>query len=391
MAITTQDISEIISNSEGPTVEFKRDISQRSDLAGELIAFANTLGGTLLVGVEDSGEIVGVLDAEAVMNALANISRNNCRPALYPLIEQVTVQEKTLVVVKVEPQKGPPYENNSGQCYVRVGNTKQLASPEQRARLLQRAGLYHFDETPVRETSLTDLDRSAFQAYFEKVSNQKLEVTGESLEALLEATRVVTTDLEGKKRLTVAGLLIFGREPQQTMPQSRVTAVRFLGDHPGVDRLNPQELHGSLPDLIQQSGDYAVQYTGMYSRIEGFTRQDIPLYPRQVLREAMTNAVTHRDYSRSGSQVRVFIFDNFMEIRSPGGLPNALTLESIRYYNHEARNPLLAQFLRRLGFMEEFGTGIPTIIRLMQAHNGTEPEFAVEGEEFVVRLYAKKP
>jgi ATP-dependent DNA helicase RecG len=187
--------------------------------------------------------------------------------------------------------------------------------------------------------------------------------------------------------MTVAGLLVFGKEPQRHLPQSRLSAVRFLGDDVVSDRLSPQEIAGTLPRLVQLADDYARQYTGVYSRIDGLVRSDKAFYPAAVVREAVTNAVAHRDYSIAGSQVRVFIFDNRLEVRSPGRLPNSMTLETIRFYNHESRNPLLAQFLNRLGLMEEFGAGIPTMIRLMKEHNGTEPEFALEGEEFVVRLF----
>jgi ATP-dependent DNA helicase RecG len=388
MALTANDILALIAGGEGPTVEFKRDVTQRSDTAGELIAFANSSGGMLLVGVEDDGQIVGVPDPDAVMNTLANISRDNCRPSLYPLIERVEINGLHVVAVRVDKRAGPPYENNSGQCYIRVGATKQLASPQQRARLLQQAGLYHFDETPVGGTTLQDLDRDAFRRYFEAIARQPLESIGLPWERLLEGTRVATT-VDGVQRLTVAGLLVFGLEPQRHLRQSRVSAVRFLGDEATADRLSPQELNGTLPQLAQQVEDYALQYTGVYSRIEGLVRSDKPFYPSPVIREAIVNAIAHRDYGIAGSQVRVFIFDNRFEVRSPGGLPNSMTLESIRLYNHESRNPLIAQFLSRLGLMEEFGTGIPTMIRLMKEHNNTEPEFAVEGEEFVVRLFAK--
>jgi ATP-dependent DNA helicase RecG len=292
-----------------------------------------------------------------------------------------------VIAVRVEKRIGPPYENNSGQCYIRVGATKQLASPQQRARMLQQSGLYHFDETPVNETTLADLDRDAFRNYFEKISQQPIEATGISWERLLEGTRVATT-VDEVQRLTVSGLLVFGKEPQRYMRQSRISAVRFLGNDTAADRLNPQELHGPLPQLVVQCGDYVKLYTGVFSQIEGFKRHDRPFCPPEVLREVVVNAVAHRDYSIAGNQIRLFMFDNHLEVRSPGRLPNTMTLESIRLYNHESRNPLIAQFLNRLGFMEEFGTGIPNIIRLMRSHNGTEPEFAIEGEEFVVRLLA---
>lgn len=387
MPYAANDILAMIAAGEGQNVEFKRDISQRSDTAGELIAFANTSGGTLLVGITDDGQIIGVSDPDAIMNALASISRDNCRPSLYPIIERVDVNGMPIIAVRVEKRTGPPYENNSGQCYIRVGATKQLASPQQRARMLQQSGLYHFDETPVVGTTLADLDREAFRNYFEKISRQPLEATGVTLEQLLEGTRVATT-VDDVPRLTVAGLLVFGREPQRYMRQSRITAVRFLGNDSTADRLNPQEMNGVLPQLVQQAGDYVKLYTGVYSQIEGFQRFDRPFCPPEVLREVVVNAVAHRDYSIVGSQIRLFMFDNHLEVRSPGRLPNSMTLESIRFYNHESRNPLIAQFLNRLGFMEEFGTGIPNMIRLMRAHNGTEPEFTIEGEEFVVRLFA---
>ncbi len=388
MSSRTEEILALIAGGESQTVEFKRDISQRSDTAGELIALANSGGGTLLVGVEDDGRINGVADPDAAMNSLANISRDNCRPSLYPLIERVEMQGKSVVAARVEKRTGPPFENNSGQCYLRVGPTKRLATPQERARMLQQAGLYHFDETPVAGTTLDDLDRQAFRSYFEKVSRQSVDRTGLPLERLLEGTRVATT-VDGTQRLTVAGLLVFGQEPQRRLPQSRITAVRFLGDDIARDRLSPQELAGPVSRLVRLADDYAHQYTGVYSRVDGLIRSDTPFYPAAAVREAVINAVAHRDYSIAGSQVRVFIFDNRFEVRSPGCLPNSMTLETIRFYNHESRNPLLAQLLNRLGLMEEFGAGIPTMIRLMKEHNGTEPEFAVEGEEFVVRLFAR--
>ncbi|RIK77613.1 hypothetical protein DCC62_09295 [candidate division KSB1 bacterium] len=324
MPLTADDIRNMIAAGEGQTLEFKRDVSQRSDTAGELIAFANTGGGHLLVGVTDDGQIVGVSDPDAVMNTLANISRDNCQP---------------------------------------------------------------FDETPVAGTTLADVDHEAFQKYFEKISRQPIAAAGISVELLLEHTRVATTVNE-TQRLTVAGLLIFGREPQRYMPQSRISAVRFLGNDSTADRLHPQEMAGTLPQLVNQCGDYVKLYNGVYTQIDGFVRREQPFCPPDVVREVVVNAVAHRDYSIAGSQIRLFFFDNHLEVRSPGRLPNSMTLESIRFYNYESRNPLLAQFLNRLGFMEEFGSGIPNMIRQMRAHNGTEPEFALEGEEFVVRLFA---
>jgi predicted HTH transcriptional regulator len=146
--------------------------------------------------------------------------------------------------------------------------------------MLQQSGLYHFDETRVAGTTLADLDRDAFQNYFEKISRQPIEAAGVSLEQLLEGTRVAKI-VDEVQRLTVAGLPIFGREPQHYMRHSRITAVRFLGNDSTAGRLNPQELNGTLPQLVQQSGEYVKLYNGVYSQIEGFVRRERLFCPEE--------------------------------------------------------------------------------------------------------------
>ncbi len=388
MTLSRLDVLAMMSEGEGPTLEFKQDISQRSDFAGELTALANTDGGYVLLGVADDGHVVGVADVEIAMQQVASICRDNCRPPLYPDVQALRMNGETVIAIQVDRRLGPPYENNSGQCFIRVGRTKQLASPQQRSRLLQRAGLYHFDETPVEQTTLADLDRDAFREYFRLAARQEVEDASVLWEQLLEQTRVAIT-VEGVQRLTVAGLLVFGRRPQDYMRQSRISVARFLGDMVNVDQFEkPYDLKGTLPELVDQAERYIAERTGSLSSIRGVRRIDLPRYPPRAVREAVVNAVAHRDYSISGSQIRVFIFDHRIEFRSPGRLPNTMTLDQIRGYNHEARNHLITQFLHRLGIMEDFGIGIPTMIEEMRKHNGTEPEFTLEGEEFVVRLLA---
>lgn len=389
MALSRLEVLDLIASGEGQTVEFKQDVSQRSDFAGELIALANAEGGYVLLGVTDEGVVRGVPDVEAATQTIANLCRDNCRPPLYPQIDAVRMNGETVIVICVEKRLGPPYENNSGQCYIRVGSTKQLASPQQRARLLQQAGLYHFDETPVDRTALSDLNRDAFRDYFQRVAHQGPEESGMPWEKLLEQTRVATT-IEGAQRLTVAGLLVFGQQPQNYLRQSRISIARFYGDDVGGQVFEaPYDLEGPLPALAQRTEQHLLERLGQASSLQGVQRLDTPRCPPRVIREAIVNAIAHRDYSISGSQIRVLIFEHRLEIRSPGRLPNTLTLDQLRGYNHEARNPLVTQFLFRLGIMENFGLGIPMMIKEMTENQLPEPEFALEGQEFVVRLSFK--
>ena len=156
------ELYELIAGGEDSYTEFKRDTTQRSDFAGEMVALANTEGGQILVGVDDNGVIVGVSSPQQTEEAIINIARNNCVPSLVPLIDRVDTDQGMVLVVKVPRRDGPPYENNSGQCYIRVGSTKRLASPQERARLLQSAGLIHYDETPVPRTGISDLELGRF-------------------------------------------------------------------------------------------------------------------------------------------------------------------------------------------------------------------------------------
>jgi ATP-dependent DNA helicase RecG len=385
------EVLELIAGGEDSFVEFKADVSQRSDFAGEIIAFANTEGGKILVGVDDDGQVVGMSDPAATEQTLINLCRHNCVPPIDPLLEKVEVNGKTILVLHVPRRPGRPYENDSGQCFLRVGSSRRLATPEERARLLQRAGMVHFEETPVSGTGIEDLDMDAFGEYYRLVFEAPLEEAEIPLPKMLENMRLLVEDLQGLKRLSVAGLLLFGKRPQDRLYHSRLSAVRFVGKQAGEDIADRQEILGRLPQLIGQAEAFLARNTRLAAHIQGFQREDFPEYPREALREAVVSAIAHRDYSLTGSQIRIFIFDDRIEVYSPGRLPNTVTLENIRTHYSVSRNPLIARVLFNLRYMSALGTGIPRIIRLMKEGTGREPDFEVQGEQFSVRLWGREP
>lgn len=252
-------------------------------------------------------------------------------------------------------------------------------------RMVQRAGVYRFDETPVPGTGESDLDWSLFERYYRAVAgdsfNSEELSSGETLRGAF-----VLTECDDKLCLTVAALLCFGKNPQRHLNQSRISALRFIGDDVGEMMADTQELHGPLPQLIDGAMIFATRNMAIRGQIEGLLETTHPQYPQAVLRELIVNAVAHRDYSMAGTQIRLIMFDHRLELYSPGRLPNGMTLANLRYYNHVARNPLIVQYLSRLGYMRDFGTGIPRVIRLMKEHNGTVPEFEILGEELIARV-----
>jgi ATP-dependent DNA helicase RecG len=185
-------------------------------------------------------------------------------------------------------------------------------------------------------------------------------------------------------------VLVFGAAPQRWLPQSRLSAVAFAGDDEDSDILDRREIVGRLPEIIDDTRVFLERNIRMPAREHGFGREDILLYDRKALGEAVVNAVAHRDYSLSGSQIRVFLFRDRIEVRSPGRLPNSVTLDNIKLGVHAERNRLLATLLTQLGYMSAIGTGVPRlIVRLSRQLAGREPEFVLVGEELRVRIWAR--
>lgn len=379
---------ELIAGGEDNFTEFKRDTSQRSDFAAEMVAFANVEGGKIFVGVEDDGTIVGIPDPHMTERAIIDIARNNCVPSMNPSINWVDTDRGIVFVVNVSIRTGPPYENNSGQCHIRVGTTKRLCSPQERARLLQSSGLMHVDEIPIQETAISDLDNDSFASYYQKVFDQPLNNADMPLDRMLSNMRFLVVDRAGYQRLSLAGLLLFGKSPQEHLYNARISAVRWNGNEPGDEIIDRQEITGRLPNQIEQAEAFLLRNIRLSTKIDQFKQTDEYEYPRVALREAVVNAVAHRDYSLDGAQILLFIFNDRVEIRSPGKLPNSVTLENIRTHYSKLRNETIARVLFNLGFVNTLGSGIPRMIRLMKEHTGREPDFEINDPQFIVKLWA---
>jgi len=388
-------LSEIAAG-EGQCCEFKRHVDNPESVAGEIVALANTQGGAVYFGVDDNGDIVGLQDTEKTFQTLTHICRDRCIPPVSPVLEQYTVNGLDLIVLRVKPElnRQKPYRTAGGRFYIRVGKDKQDATGRELVRIAQAAGELHYDESPVVGAGLEALSLPAFAAYHERQFGMSvdahLEQSGLDLPGLLRNLRLVH-NLDGELTLTVAGVLVFGETPQRWLPQSRLSAVAFAGNDEDSDIWDRREITGRLPDIIEDTRLFLERNIRMPAREEGFRREDLALYDRKALGEAVVNAVAHRDYSLSGSQIRLFLFENRVEVRSPGRLPNSVTLDNIKLGVHAERNRAIATLLTQLGYMSAIGTGVPRlIIRLSRLVSGREPEFALVGEELRVRIWARE-
>ncbi len=356
-------ILNLIAQGENNSIEFKQVEVRPDGLAKELVAFSNTSGGVVLIGVDDNGNIIGTEGRENIEEWVVNIARNNVIPAISPKIEQQEINGKSIVIIEVDRGQDKPYQSIDGKYWLRVGSTNRMATKEELSRLFQQAGLVHYDIAPLDATSIVDLDERKLNQYWQNyydIDYRQLEEQ-DRFQLLRNADILSQNDL-----VTVGGLLIFGVEPQRRLWQSAITFAVFDGVDLTEELLDKQEIIGTLPELILQTTAKVKLFLPRASTISGLKRQEKILIPDKVIREALVNAVCHRDYSISNRRITVYMFRDRVEITSPGRLPNTLTIEKILTGNSAPRNTFLLKYLDNMKFIDGLGRGVPMIRRQME-------------------------
>ncbi|MBI4778768.1 putative DNA binding domain-containing protein [Candidatus Desantisbacteria bacterium] len=379
---------ELISIGENERIEFKESLdiidAGNRNIANEMAAFANTKGGYIIVGVNDAGRIVGVQDITHLEEKIMNIASDKLYPPIQLIFFNIKVEDKNVAVIEIPQGVNRPYE----PAYIRRGSTKRKATREELRRLYQEGGLIEFDRTKISGSNLEDLDFDKIENYLQMITGKKFEDLEISKERLLENKEIAVYGESGYQ-VTVAGMLVFGKTPQRYLPQIGIKLVRFKGEDVGDDIIDRKEIEGDLPFMIDYSVSFIKRHTNLGAKIEGIKRIDVPEYLEAVIREAIINAVVHRDYSVRNANISMFIFDNRLEIRSPGRLPNSASLEKLSLGDHHPRNRLLFLFLETMGYGERIGTGIPRMIKRCKENAYPEPKFEEKGEEFWISLYPK--
>jgi len=407
--MTKTELLELIRNGENSGVEFKRDTIQNFDLAKALVALSNLDGGHVLLGIDDGGSVLGLTRGN-LEEWVMTTCRAKIRPEIIPYFEIIRDVEpgKDIAVVSVEKGWTVHYRwhDNHSTYYIRVGSQSREASKEELERLFQQRGAFRLEVRPVSGSSTDDFDMRRLQDYFSRVRKQDAP-SAEDLrnwQQLLVNTEIMSKE-EEKIACTVAGLLLFGKNPNRYLPQAGIDAVAY----PGVDKeyasLERMSVRGPLVGLLTEKGDQLIEpgiieqavyfvkrNTGVSASLHhGTSRVEKPAYPEEVIREALVNAVVHRDYLLSSTDIELSIYADRLEIISPGRLPNGITPARMRVGCRAARNQLLKDVMRDYGYLEHMGMGIPRkIIKGMREHNGTEPDLIEDGERFILRLWKEK-
>ncbi len=400
MAMTRTELLEIIKNRENSGIEFKRDDLQNRDLAKELVAFSNFEGGQVLLGVEDDGSISG-LNRENLEEWVMTACRDKIRPGIIPFFEVVRDLEpgKDVAVVSV-PRGGDVHSlwhNNRNAYYIRVGTQSREPTPQELSRLFQQRGSFRADLKPVSGATIGDLDRRRLRDYFGRVRQQDIP---EDKDVAGWRTLLVNTEIMIEEGVTLSAVLLFGKSPNKFLPQAGIDASAFPGvekDYAAKERValrGPMTMladdRGELLEagLVEQAVEFVRRNAGVTALLEdGARRVEKAAYPTEAVREAIVNALIHRDYLLSNTDIELAIYSDRLEIISPGTLPNGITTERMRTGTRAARNPLLKDVMRDYGYLEHMGMGIPRkIIKGMKEHNGSEPALIEDNERFIVRL-----
>ncbi len=344
-----------IQEGEGTRVEFKAKIEP---IARDVCAFLNTEGGTVLCGVSDTGGILGVPPQGATQRVSEVLQK--ITPAPMVQISRVRIGDRTIVAVQAKPSASLHSVGNV--VYVRTGaNNRPLDIPEVLERASENLFLL-FDEQPSR-ADVKELDRRSVEAFLARRSEVRGVRTRGSLEENLRRLKI-TTQSRGREVPTWGGLLMFGRHPQRHLPQARISLVRFA-DATMQSYSDSREFTGRLPEVIDGVEQYLIDNLREIGGIpSGFKRRRLLEYPLEALREAVVNAVAHRNYLDQ-SDTKVFILPGQIRIKNPGAFPPGVTPDEP---HHKPRNPLLASLLYDIGYVERYGYGITRMREACDAH-----------------------
>ena len=393
---TLTELIEKVHLGEDATIEFKREMPRRSNLADEIAAFANAKGGVILIGVDDDSEIIGLdkADLDKAEKAVVEICRDSIDPIVLIYTEKLRIDDKNLL--KIEVPRSLFVHKTANGYFIRQGSSKREMSSEQLARLFQtrsQARIIAFDEQFVPNTHQGTLKEPLYRRFITEGAAE------DETEDLLLKRRLLVK--EGQEiRASIAGILMCHDTPDDYLYNSFIQAVLYKGKEKDANnQFDATDIRGPLDQQIIEAMKFAGRYNAVAAK-KDIGRIDVPQYSMRAVFEAIVNAVVHRDYSKSGSKIRLFMFDDRLELYSPGALANTVTVDNLRY-SQATRNELLARLLSeitlddnmrrqvvRRHFLERRGEGVGIILNESEELSGKPPIYELFDEELRLTIFA---
>jgi predicted HTH transcriptional regulator len=331
----------IILNGEDSYTQFKKDITNNDKLAEELVAFSNSNGGILIIGVSDNNSVVGLSDDDIrrLNQLIGNVINSNINPPIYPISEIKKIDDKKILLLKIDTGANKPYSTNKGIYLTKAGSDKRKISPQELRRLFAESKRLFADEEPVRETDIVDLNQQLFDKFLEKYDKKlykELKSNDLNFKRLLQ-----NFDIMRGENLTLAGNLIFGINPQRFNKSFYIDCCYFDGNDISVTKyINERRLYGDFGTLYTKATDFIKSNLINRQVDDNFNSDGVPEISHEVIGELVVNALIHRDY-HINSPIKIYMFSDRVEIISPGKLFNSLTVEKIKLGTSIRRNQTL--------------------------------------------------
>jgi ATP-dependent DNA helicase RecG len=383
-------LKEIVNQPEGRRLEFKASLSGNTDLAKTIIAFANDAGGELYLGIQDSPrEVVGIEEERLIEleEKISSIIHDQCVPIILPEILFQNHNGRYVIVVKIHKGSSPPfYLKNKGiekGTFIRVGSTNRQASSEIIAELERQKQNISFDSELVFQKTVDEINLQSFEELF-------LEKTGEKLTRQILSKLELFKNEQGKELPTHALILLSDDKlRKQLFPYAKIECARFKGSTPG-NFIDQKSIDSSIGLQAEQAYQFVLRHISQGSTdYTGVYRNDRWEYPVIAIREVIRNAIIHRDYSLKGKDIKIAIFDDKIEITSPGKLMPSVDFNDMESGQSDIRNKTLAPVFKRLGIIEQWGNGLKLIKEELQAYPEIELSWKEPGIAFRVTFVNK--
>lgn len=374
---------------ESSTLEWKREIPENDQILKTVIGFCNHHGGKIVVGVSDSGEVIGLpqIEMEKALESLDKAIFDASHPAIIPRIYGQLFGDKNILIIEVSSGMSKPYfrksEGMDRGTYIRVGRNTVRATPDIIEELRWQASGIDFETLPHYRASKEDLDLESFQFF---LSHRKNQARAETNDQMLRAYQLLVSE-HSKLIPTHAGLLLFGKQTQQFLPEAMIICSHFQGIA-GRDTIATVDCEGTLFNQFKQAYSFIISRLYRSFKIEGVKRKEKLEIPEIAIRESLLNAIIHRNYHIK-APTKVAIYDNRVEIFSPGLFPGPLDPTNLKTGVTYLRNPFICKVFRESGYVEKLGSGLIAIFDSYAKEGLADPQI-FEGENYVKSILPRE-
>ncbi len=370
-------IDEFINRKEDQTFDRKSARKDPKALSNHLVAFANADGGVLVIGIEDDLTITGINDFESNINEILRVPYDYCKPSVLIQTEIIDCIDckgnpNHLLVITI-PQSSELHANQQDEVYYRMGDKSKKVNFEERLQLMYAKGMRYFEDEPVSDSSIDDIDIDFVAEYCKKIGYKK------SAKEYITQNKSFLCAKNGRNEMSGAAILLFGKDPQQFFKRARVRFIRYDGTEAKVGTemnvIKDKMFTGKILDIVQETLEFVrSQIKERTSLADDGKFKTVPEYPEFAWKEIIINAIAHRDYSIKGTDIQIKMFNDRIVVESPGTLPGIVRINNMRQV-HFSRNPKIAEFLHEYEYVQEFGEGVDRMYEEMQKAGLPAPEY----------------